>query len=98
VFILRPRGNVAAPHARLVPPGELLPTLLANRHMALFLDRAGHRRDFGCLAALVRQVPGRELLRPDNLQVISLTADAVAAEIGPLTSYDRRGRAYFRCP
>jgi hypothetical protein len=85
VFLLAPRGGTITAHARPVPPGELLPTLLANRHMALVLDQAGHRRDFACLAALVRHLPGRELRRPDDLETVSAAAAAVAVDVGNIT-------------
>jgi hypothetical protein len=86
VFLLATRGGTTTAHARPVPPGGLLPALLANRHMALVLDHAGHRRDFACLAALVRHVPGRELFRPDDLETVSAVAEAVAVDVGNLTS------------
>ena len=77
LFLLAPRGRAATPEVRSVTPGELLPALLANRHMAVVLDRAGHRRDFACLGALVRSVPGCELVRPDDLGTVPDVADAV---------------------
>ncbi|MGI8801076.1 MAG: hypothetical protein ACR2KV_02735 [Solirubrobacteraceae bacterium] len=85
VFLLAPRGTLAAPEVRSVPPGVLLPALLSNRHMATALDRAGHRRDFACLGALVGQVPGRELHRPDDLATAAAAAEAVAAAAGRLS-------------
>lgn len=85
VFMLSPRGSAAAPHPRPVPPGELLPALLANRHMAILLDHTGRRRDFACLARLVRHVPGRELFRPDDLEALPATAKAVADEVAGLS-------------
>jgi len=80
VFLLAPRGRAVTPEVRPMAPGELLPVLLANRHTATVLDRAGHRRDFGCLGALVRCVPGRELLRPDDLGTVPDVAAAVLTE------------------
>jgi hypothetical protein len=85
VFLLAPRGGTTTARARVVPPGELLPALLTNRHMAVILDHSGHRRDFACLAALVRHVPGRELSRPDDLETVPAVADAVAVDVGNLT-------------
>ena len=80
VVLLAPRGSTATPQLRPMAPGELLPVLLANRHTAPILDRAGHRRDFACLGALVRCVPGRELTRPDDLGTVSDVAAAVLTE------------------
>jgi hypothetical protein len=80
VFVLAPRGGTAAPEVRAMAPGELLPVLLANRHTASVLDRAGHRRDFAFLGALVRCVPGRELMRPDHLGTLPDVAAAVFTE------------------
>jgi hypothetical protein len=80
VFLLAPRGSTAPPEVRTVAPGELLPALLANRHTAVVLDRAGHRRDFACLGALVGSVPGRELTRPDDLGTVPDVAAAVITE------------------
>lgn len=80
VFLLAPRGDAATPQLRPMAPGELLPVLLANRHTAPVLDRAGHRRDFACLGELVRCVPGRELTRPDDLGTVSDVAEAVLTE------------------
>jgi hypothetical protein len=81
VFLLPPRGRVATPSARPVPRRDLLPALLANRHAAEGLDHRGHRRDLDCLAMLVRHVPGRELLRPDDLRAVSAAAEAVAVAV-----------------
>jgi hypothetical protein len=80
IFLLAPRGRTATPELRPMAPGELLPALLANRHTASVLDHAGHRRDFGCLGALVRYVPGRELTRPDDLGTVRDVATAVLTE------------------
>ena len=80
VVLLAPRGSTATPQLRPMAPGELLPVLLANRHTAPILDRAAHRRDFACLGALVRCVPGRELTRPDDLGTVSDVAAAVLTE------------------
>lgn len=80
VFLLAPRGNAAALEVRPVAADELLPALLANRHMAAVLERAGHRRDFACLGALVQCVPGHELIRPDDLSTVSDVAAAVITE------------------
>jgi hypothetical protein len=85
VYLLSPRGTDAA-HVRPVPPGELLPALLANRHMSRVLDQAGHRRDFDCLATLVRHVPGHELRRPDGLEKVSASAEALALDVVGLAS------------
>jgi hypothetical protein len=86
VFLLGPRCRGGPARARPVVPADLLPALLANRHMAQVLDQAGHRRDFACLAALVRRVPARELIRPDDLATVSAVADAVAVDVGGLTN------------
>src|SRR5207248_6165178 len=80
VFLLAPGGSTATAVVRTVAPGELLPALLANRHTAAVLDRAGHRRDVACLGALVRFVPGRELTRPDDLGTVPDAAAAVLTE------------------
>jgi hypothetical protein len=84
VFLLAPRGGTAAPRFRVIGPGELLPALLANRHMAAVLDSAAQRRDFTLLGALVGQVPGRELRRPDDLGTTEAVAEAVMVEAGRL--------------
>jgi hypothetical protein len=81
VFLLAPRGRVATPCVRPVPRRDLLPALLANRQAAEGLDHRGHRRDLDCLAMLVRDVPGRELLRPDDLGAVSAAGDAVAIAV-----------------
>jgi hypothetical protein len=80
VFLLAPRNGTVRPEVRPMTPGELLPVLLANRHTASVLDRAGHRRDFAFLGALVRCVPGRELVRPDNLGAVPDVVATVLTE------------------
>jgi hypothetical protein len=80
VFLLAPGGRTATPELRPMAQGELLPALLANRHTASVLDREGQRRDFACLGALVRCVPGRELSRPDDLGTVPDVAAAVLTE------------------
>ena len=80
VFLLAPRGTAGGPEVRPMAPGELLPALLANRHTASVLDRAGHSRDFACLGTLVRCVVGHELTRPDDLGTVPDVAEAVLTE------------------
>jgi hypothetical protein len=77
VFILAPRGSAKAVEVRALSAGDLLPVLLGNRHMPRLLDPAGHRRDFSCLGALAQAVPGRRLVRPDDLDAVGSAAEAV---------------------
>lgn len=76
VCLLAPRGS-GLPAVRDLTPSELLPRLMAARHMSAFLDGDGHRRDFDCLAALAARVPGREVHRPDDLATASAVARAI---------------------
>ncbi len=80
IYILGQRQGRTPPRVRPVMAGELLPQLIANRHMAAILDRDGHRRDFARLAAIVSRLHGRELLRPDDLDALGPTADVVLAD------------------
>jgi hypothetical protein len=80
VFLLAPRGGGPV-RVRALAPGELLPRLSANRHMASLQDRAGHRRDFARLASIAAGVPARELLRPHDLSAAATAADAVLCDI-----------------
>ncbi|HWF50481.1 MAG TPA: hypothetical protein VG294_07555 [Solirubrobacteraceae bacterium] len=77
IYLLAPRGDALS--TRSLTPGDMLPRLIANRHMATLLDRDGHRRDFACLAAIAAHVPGRELLRPDDLASTYAAAELVLA-------------------
>jgi hypothetical protein len=70
-------ASLGAGFTALRPVWASAPASLGKRHMAVVLDRAGHRRDFACLGALVRSVPGCELVRPDDLGTVPDVADAV---------------------
>jgi hypothetical protein len=80
VFLLAPRGG-ENPYVRALSAGELLPRLIANRHMASLQDREGHRRDFARLASIAGWVPAAELRRPDSLSTALTAADAVLDDI-----------------
>lgn len=80
VFLLAPRAG-ETPRVRAVSAAELLPGLIANRHMAPLQEREGHRRDFVRLASIAARLPGRELRRPDDLSAAPTAADAVLDEI-----------------
>jgi hypothetical protein len=80
VFLLAPRGD-ENPYVRALSAGELLPRLIANRHMASLQDREGHRRDFARLASIAGWVPAAELRRPDSLSTALTAADAVLDDI-----------------
>lgn len=64
---------------RPLTPTEALPRLMANRHMADFLDRDSHARDFERLARLAATVPTAELLRPRGLAAIEQTVAVIEA-------------------
>jgi hypothetical protein len=68
----------------LTPPSALM-TLMAHRYVDFMLDRAGHARDFERLRRLACQLPVRQVLRPEGLDRLSETADAILGDARALT-------------
>jgi hypothetical protein len=55
---------------------------MANRHMVSLIDDDRHRLDFEVLVGLAASVRVAELHRPDGLDHIDQTVDAILADVG----------------
>ena len=75
---------------RTLSAAAAVPTLMANRHMAEILDRAGHARDFRVLADVARHVPARLVDRADGLEHLDGVVDAILADAGAVAAMAAR--------
>jgi hypothetical protein len=82
-FILRrDKALTGEPSVRPLGATQAVARLMANRHMVSLIDDDRHRLDFEVLVGLAASVRVAELHRPDGLDHIDQTVDAILADVG----------------